>query len=309
MHPPILVPSLLARRKSYSGTSNVTTADDVCDDVDKKLRHFQEKYELQKARINKRTKIVKKYELSEDLYLTDHTVAEDDPRIVRSFKAMTRVRRRSGFDATLVRDKVWAAKMTKDLSNGFLKMDRIEIDRNRLESCSSRLIDAERATLNKRLTRAKTTLQIPQRTRSTSDSGISSIESANQELEKSLVRMSRYVSDLEARGGFVLPLTGEEIKTQPDPAYCEVSIADIEKNRLNEEEDLGLNMFPKIEGGDSARRRFPRRWSVIAYSPNNSGFNLKLPPISATYEDRDATSIRTLKRAFFSAPTDLNKLK
>lgn len=138
------------------------------------------------------------------MYLYDHTVATDDPRLVRAFQSMTRIRDRTGFDSTLVRNKTWANKTNRDLTQGLATMDEIEDEQKRYEQLHRRDMVTERTALSQRLRRPNILPVYNRRSRSKSVSVECGGLLESQEIFcRSLSKLDSYVSDLEAQGGLI----------------------------------------------------------------------------------------------------------
>ena len=94
-----------------------------------------------------------KHPVAEDIFLTDHTVSLDDPRLTSALSSRTRIRRLTGFDSSLMRDRVRAVKTDNDISKGLASIEDIERQMRRHEQRGTRRIDAEKANLERRLMR------------------------------------------------------------------------------------------------------------------------------------------------------------
>lgn len=91
--------------------------------------------------------------VADDIYLTDHTVSADDPRLTDAYNSRTRIRRLTGFDSSLMRDRVWAVKTNNDISKGLAEIEKIERQMRQHEQGSNRAYDVEKLNLERRMSR------------------------------------------------------------------------------------------------------------------------------------------------------------
>ncbi|XP_076802543.1 uncharacterized protein LOC143446675 [Clavelina lepadiformis] len=161
------------------------------------------------------TQTVVKLKIVEDLFLWDRTVTPDDPRLNEAVEAMTRIRDNTGFDPSLVKDKVVAAKMTRDLNIGLIKVKQIEVAKERTEAFLDRGIDAEKVNLYRRLNALSknSSSTLPHQTKPGSECSKSKdiladrIHNAHLRMCTSLQNLDRYVSNLESSGGLLPPMS------------------------------------------------------------------------------------------------------
>ncbi|CAK8694008.1 unnamed protein product [Clavelina lepadiformis] len=230
-------------------------------------------------------------QLPDHVLLTDRTVPLDDRRILETLEAMTRIRRRTGFDCNLVRNKVWAAKISKDLSAGLAKIDRIEHEMKRFEATQERRINAEKSLfLNnlKKLVSARTKRRLF-RSQSESYPSCKLIERAHVRMSKSLQNLSGYVHMLENQGGFIAA-GAETLKTEKgkrtrysdDRVHKSKSVethAASDPSTDDEEPHLGVNsdfFFPYT----NSSRSNPRSRSSLPCPPSDDErYRYILPPI------------------------------
>lgn len=143
--------------------------------------------------------------IDDDVFLSDRTVASDDPRIIEMLKNLTKIRNRSGFDPMLIKNKMWANKLCKDLIQGLTKVDEIGIEKRRRETLLLRNIEAQRFILNRRLNQMSKQLVSTGHHRERANSVDYSklcLDSAYKDLHRSVNNLKDFTNELESRGGF-----------------------------------------------------------------------------------------------------------
>ena len=146
-----------------------------------------------------------KMRIEDDVFLSDHTVAKDDPRILETLKSIDRIRSRTGFDPLLMKNKVWAKKVCKDLGQGLAQVDGISVEKRRCELLFMRNIESEKYLMTRRLDQmSKNLFRTGQEKNNLEEVGHSRFRlmSAYGDLRKSVNNLKVYTEDLETQGGF-----------------------------------------------------------------------------------------------------------
>jgi len=253
--------------------------------------------------------------IGDGVFLSDHTVPNDDPRIVDALESINRIRNRTGFDPSLIKNRVWANKVSKDLVHGLAKVDEIGIEKRRRELSFVRNIEAERILLTKRLellSRNLVTINHP-RQRSKSLSCLNSnLESAYNALHRSVNNLKLYTAQLEAQGGFLLAVSPEEKSSNesiPDDPFLESNITI--QSLIQEEESNGLPLIDEAQSFQENFRR-PKIFSIHRHlitqpaERSKVGFRLRSPSLPSIQIGRERDYHEAeLRRSVFSVPSDL----
>nr|CAB3262544.1 uncharacterized protein LOC100180217 [Phallusia mammillata] len=258
--------------------------------------------------------------ISADLFLSDHTVAEDDPRIMNAFDAMTRVRKRTGYDALLIRDKSWATKTTKDINIGLAKVDQVDVDRKLFELGHKRNIDAERAALKRRMHHTRSLPSLAANRPRSKSVSFPPVYHEQARLRQCVSNLNSYIGSLEAQGGFFGPETINGNDQVSDDSKTDASLP-----LTNTDEFVtftAITNAPQPNGFRSNRRHsiqvsgptlcvppiksFVRRHSENDFNDSESDKeSLLLPPLVDINQNSVKVNSR-LTRASFSAPQHLN---
>ena len=139
----------------------------------------------------------------------------NDPRVVDAFESMTRIRKRTGFDSSLIRDKIWATKTTKDLKKGLEQIDRLDTEKLEHLVGKERAIEAEKAAFQRR--KSKYPLS---RTRSSETVPANLLAAASEQckLQNGVRRLSVFMDQVERDGGFLPSIPGATRNDHNEPS-------------------------------------------------------------------------------------------
>ena len=250
--------------------------------------------------------------IGDDVFLSDHTVSYDDPRIVDALESINRIRNRTGFDPSLIKDRVWANKVSKDLIHGLAVIDKIGLEKRRRELSFVRNIEAEKFLLSKRLDSLSRNLVTVNRHRQRSKSlncVNSSLVSAYESLHQSVNNLKYYTAQLEAQGGFIIDFRQEE-KTSAEPIPDDVILKANKKRVIR---GAKSNSLPQIDNPQFGRQHLisrPKIFSVyrqLITQPGSTRVVLQvrspsLPSIQVGVAEKPYGEVR---RSGYSVPNNL----
>ena len=191
--------------------------------------------------------------IDDGIFLSDHTVPSDDPRILDALESINKIRNRTGFDPSLIKNKVWANKLSKDLVHGLAKVDEIGIEKRRRELSFVRNIEAERIVLMKRQEHLSKNLIIVNRQRQRSkslDCLNPTLASAYSHLHRSVSNLKMYTAQLEAQGGFFVQQTKEE-EDQSEEISSDEEINKLSVRKRSSSNEFESKSLPQIEESQS----------------------------------------------------------
>ena len=255
-----------------------------------------------------------KMKIDDGIFLRDHTVPKNDPRIVDALESINRIRNRTGFDPNLIKNRVWANKVSKDLIHGLAKVDEIGIEKRRRELSFVRNIEAERILLTKRLELLSRNLVRVDRHRQRSKSLSclnSNLVSAYNALHKSVNNLKMYTAQLEEQGGFLLDLNQETKSLNEsilDDSFIESNVTVPTIIRETESNEL-----PLIDESQSCQEtlKAPKIFSIHRHlitqpvGGANVTLRVRSPSLPSIQVARNKGSREELRRCGSSVPSNL----
>ena len=130
-----------------------------------------------------------------------------------ALKSTNRIRKKTGFDPTLLKNRVWAKKVCQDLAQGLARVDEIVAAKRKRELFHVRNIEAERILLMRRMQQLSKNriLTGNHRCRSRSLEGFHPrLASAYKDLHRSVSNLKSYGSRLETQGGLFVDFSTED---------------------------------------------------------------------------------------------------